>query len=129
MFFAVYVICSPWKPSQILRLLRGVDRKDAEKLFLGEICGIKLYGVEIHEVKNQNSEPEYLGVDARGVIIFTIEQYEKDLEVGLRIQWRQIKEFRYRETKFILVTKTKDQIIEYSLKTTAKGKLTEMFWN
>jgi hypothetical protein len=85
--------------------------------------------VEIHEVKNQNSEPEYLGVDARGVIIFTIEQYEKDLEVGLRIQWRQIKEFRYRETKFILVTKTKDQIIEYSLKTTAKGKLTEMFWN
>ena len=66
------------------------------------------------------NEPWVIGVDSRGIIKFTEESFKADSEGG-RIRWSEIKEFRYRENRFTLCTKTAENNFVYTLSSTSKG--------
>ena len=102
------------------RLLRGIDRRKAIKRFLDQAGRIRLYGIDAHPVTIENS-PWVLGVDAKGIISFTREQFNSQMD-GRRIKWSEIKEFRYRENRFTLVTKTTQNVFTYTVESTTKGK-------
>ena len=75
--------------------------------------------MDAHYVKIENI-PWIIGVDGRGVISYTQTQYGTHGD-GRRIKWNEIKEFRYRENRFTLVTKTVETIFTYTLESTTKG--------
>ena len=98
------------------RRLRGTSQIAAIEEFL--FCSNQLnnYGLEIHKnLKISPSDlPTEIGVDASGILI------RKNRE--MRLKWSQIAEFRYRENKFTINTKTKDKVILIAAASTHKGK-------
>ena len=97
----------------LFRSLRGTSQVKAIEEFL--YCSYQLsnYGFEIHKNLKIGQTPTEIAVDASGILI----------KSRVKLKWSQIAEFRYRESKFTLSTKTKDKVILISAASTHKGKV------
>ena len=70
---------------------------------------------EYHHQLRLNGAQAEVGVESSGIIVHT--------STGLlRLKWGQIAEFRYRENKFTIVTKTRDRTLIIISESTQKGK-------
>ena len=56
-----------------------------------------------------------VGIESSGIIVYTRQSQ-------LKLKWGQIAEFRYRENKFTIVTKTREKTLILSAETTQKAR-------
>ena len=86
--------------------------------FLSRVSRIPLYGIDVHLVSAKTQRTS-LGIQSQGILI---RQSETDQPPGEEIKWSDIKEFRYRENRFTLLTKNPETTYNYTLETTAKAR-------
>ena len=75
----------------------------------------KIRSKEYHHQLRLNGAQAEVGVESSGIIVHTSSGV-------LRLKWGQIAEFRYRENKFTIVTKTRDRTLIIISENTQKGK-------
>ena len=97
------------------RRLNGKTQQEAIDEFLYVAAQLSNYGFEFHPNFTRDGRQVDVGVEAIGIMI------NSSAEGVERLKWTHIAEFRYRENKFNIVTKTHGKTIVLIAETTQKG--------